>query len=132
VELVSQKKLPQPTSLIASPAKRAHQTLEPLAKTLGLNVQTQLLFNQRLRAESAKDFHQRVLRALRWLEEYPHEQGSPKTVIFICSHIDWLDEAYGSLTSTEPLPFLGLWRPGEYLVFDMEKGLWKTIEQGVL
>jgi broad specificity phosphatase PhoE len=129
--LVKSKKLPAPALLYASQTQRTHQTLQSLATQFSLNIQTQELLNQRFSTESAKEFHQRVLRALRWVEELA--QPNPKNVaLYLCSHIDWLNEAYSNLSSSENLPFLEVWQPGEYMVFEIENGLWNQVDRGIL
>ena len=131
VAKVKSSELPEPASLFCSETQRTHQTLEPLALEFGLTLLPQELLNQRAPRETSQSFHQRVQRGLRWIEDLAQNSVSSHGLYF-CTHIDWLDEAYSSLSTAESLPFLGFWRPGEYLIFEIDQSFWKLTSQGVL
>jgi broad specificity phosphatase PhoE len=82
--------LPTPTHLWASPKKRAQQTLTPLSETSGVALKTESRLDERHQSESMQDFTQRI-RAV--LAEVGQLSPAPETCVYLCTHLDWLEEA---------------------------------------
>ncbi len=77
---------PKPAILRSSPRLRCQQTLLPLAKMWGLEVDVDPLLCEQERSESDKVFLDRIESArIRWINQDPER-------LIICSHGDWIPE----------------------------------------
>ncbi len=87
--------LPRPTVLYSSPKRRARETLAPLAEALQLELRIEKnLDERRTEGESERQFEKRVVEYLSQI----HEKHSHESVVFLCSHMDWLEVAMFFLT----------------------------------
>ena len=90
--------LPRPTHLYSSPKRRARETLTPLAEALQIDLRIEEnLDERRSEGEGERQFEKRVIEYLSQLTE----QHSGESVIFLCSHMDWLEVAMFYLTAQE-------------------------------
>ncbi len=124
------KNLPTPTELWASPKKRAHSTLSPLAKHLCLSIKTSKALNEHQSRESTQDFHSRIEEVLHSVST-PAKTDSPDQIIFMCSHYDWLLEAMNLIESNTDLSQSKFthWEPCQYVGFEVdEKGVFNFLE----
>jgi broad specificity phosphatase PhoE len=112
-----------PTVLIASPKRRAQETLAPLSSYCGIQINLNENVDERRDAETGLQFQARV-RA--WVKETVSKYGT-NDVLFVCSHLDWLEEvlrvAPSNLTALEiERPFA----PCEARAFEIRDGIWYT------
>lgn len=107
--------LPAPSRLFSSPKLRARQTLEPLSKATGLQLEILADLDERRDNESAKAFEDRV-RAL--------PEKLPKTgTLFLCTHLDVLEAAALSWpTDFSERESTQTWSTLEYQVFKVRSG----------
>lgn len=117
--------LPVPTQLIASPKKRAQETLQPLSKALKLPLLTEKSLDERHHDETSTEFRVRVKK---YLEVIP-KQYRPTDVIYICTHSDWLEDAMITLPSDVP-SFIAEsgFACGEYRAFEFNGEIWKYLK----
>lgn len=94
-ELATTPDLQKVDVLLCSPKQRAQMTLEPLAKQLGLSIQTLDSLDQMGAEESEWAFQERVTQVL---EKETWETGTT----LICSHSDWLTMATTWMAQTNP------------------------------
>lgn len=122
-------RLPRPTRLLASPKKRAQETLSPLARHFqGLaSYRVDERLDERRQGESAKEFERRVLGLLRELEET--QRSNPGShCLYLCSHMDWLELASILIpTSKATMELNPVWRNCETRVFTISEGLWTPL-----
>lgn len=119
VKLVQESKIPSPTKIICSPKLRAIQTFESLAENLKIPLQVQLELNERQNSENGDVFAKRVKKFLDGLENY-------SGVIFVVTHLDWIEEALIHITSDVNLNTSNYqaWPPGQSVEFEIADGLW--------
>lgn len=86
------------TTLIASPKKRAIETLQPLAQASSAKLRILDDLDERRFHESYEGFTARVRRIVASLDETP-----PTGVTVFCSHLDWIEEFRMALPCTEDL-----------------------------
>lgn len=124
---VQQGQLPRPSQLMASPRRRAQNTLKQLSEGLSLPVKPLPELDERTDAESARDFRDRVSEFLRQVQQ---QSG----VLFVCSHYDWLEELLTLAPADEDLVVDGspLWAPGAFLGFEITEEIWHVKQKGIL
>ncbi|MCX7977859.1 MAG: histidine phosphatase family protein [Bdellovibrionaceae bacterium] len=105
--------LPVPTQLLSSPRRRARQTLTPLAEMWGLSVKDSLLLYDRQNDERADAFRLRIRQFIQQMSELDE-----RTVVYCCSHMDWLDEFTALMDCDRDLSDFGPWRTCQYLIFE--------------
>lgn len=120
--------LEKPTHCWYSEKKRTQQTLEksfPGALTF-----ERVELNHREGDEDQKKMRARIQK---FLNDLAHRTQA-REVHFICTHYDWIEEAMTlidcdlDLTSYE----FSSWAPGQFLVFDLEDGLFTFVKKGHL
>lgn len=116
---------PRPLKIFVSPKIRTHQTLQPLAELAGTDLQLTPELDERQNSESAAQFIQRVRRFLTFLEK---QTG----VIYLCTHLDWIEEALIAISSSEDLlsEKYQAWAPAQFIEFDVQDGLWHVHASG--
>lgn len=120
--------LPRPTELWVSPRVRAQQTFAPLAESLNLKMHVMRELDERPRSETPTQFHHRVGDTLTRASQRPG-------TVFLCSHMDWLDESLSLIVSDEALTMDGnpLWAPGAFLGLEsFQNDVWKVLRKGQL
>lgn len=124
-ELVLAEKLPKPTKLWVSPRLRSQQTLMPLQNILGIEAQEHAELDERQSSETIDQFQRRIKK---FLQVFEGQTG----VIYICSHLDWLEEACYLIPSETDLAQekYQAWSPCQYMDFEMQDGLWTLHEFG--
>jgi broad specificity phosphatase PhoE len=124
--------LPHPTHLWASPKTRAQQTLTPLSETTGLELRTDVRLDERHQDETTQEFTKRIREIL---SEVSRLSSTPETCVYLCSHLDWLEEAMPLLDSDmndheTAMPF----STAEFRIFRLQgelgRQLWKLKTRG--
>lgn len=124
--LVANQILPSPTHLIASEIERTNETLQYLANHAHLTVLKKKEFDLQNHNETSSQFRVRVKRGLHYLESF-----DPSSVVYCCSHQDWLYEAISLIHVSNFNPHLNSWPTGRYLVLDFIKSLsWNCLQEG--
>lgn len=118
----------KPTHVIASPKQRARQTLEPLAEKSGIALKIDPRLDERHQNEPAQTFTHRMREILAEVEAI---EGQPEPVIYLCSHLDWLEQAVTEIsTDLTELEAAASWQTCEYRIFNVEDGLWQFVRRG--
>jgi broad specificity phosphatase PhoE len=119
IELVKIKTLPRPSKLLTSPRLRAQMTLSPLAETMDIDFQITPELDERIQGETSDQFSKRVQRFLRQIE---NQTG----LIFLCSHLDWIEEALREIRSDQDLlnERYASWPSCQYMSFQVQDRLW--------
>ncbi len=124
---VENGQLPKPTRLIASPKIRATMTFSPLARALNLPLEKSDHLDERSQREDLNYFKKRISKIIEGFTPTPGQ------IIFLCSHLDWIEE-FSNLVPTDTdlhqIPGFS-WSPGAYLIFDIEV-LWHLTQKGRL
>lgn len=124
--LASQGELPSPTRFLSSPLLRAQQTLLPASQKFEKTIEIVADLNERQNLESVDQFRHRISRFLRWVE-------TQTGLLYVCSHLDWIDEAMSLITSDVNLnqDRYQHWSPAAHLCFEIDaSGLWVLEKQG--
>lgn len=122
--------LPPPTRLLASPKKRARQTLTPLAHQTQLRLEIETRLDERHHNETAHEFETRIRLLIDGLTK---QAESGEGCIYVCSHFDWLETATLLVPSdASENELVRGWSTCEYLVFRINQGLWQVINSGVV
>ncbi len=118
-------KLPVPTHLIASPKKRAQETLQPLSKALEQPLLTEKALDERQHDETSTEFRVRVKK---YLEVLP-TQYKASDVVYLCTHADWLEDAMIALPSDIP-SFVAEsgFACGEHRAFEFNGEIWNFLK----
>jgi broad specificity phosphatase PhoE len=108
--------------LMASPKRRARETLHPVAASLSIPLVVSNSLDERRQDETGMMFSARI-RA--WVESL-NKDLAPDEVIWACSHADWLESIMDIIPSDldeweKLLPF----SPGQYRIFNIIDGVWK-------
>lgn len=121
-EAILQKKLETPTELLVSPKLRAHETFIPTAEVTQVPLGILAEVDERSASETATKMLQRVHN---FLDELPLQRRE-SSVVYICSHMDWLEQA---------LDYLGdssfTFQSCEWILFEYQQDHWKPINRGV-
>jgi broad specificity phosphatase PhoE len=118
---------PAPEILCASPKFRAQQTLEPLAKHLGLDLHVLPSLDERRHEESFPMFTERLKKSIEEIEA----KAASTNCLVLCSHLDWIEEFRNQLSCEEDLaahPY-DHWSSGQFMVLKKET-LWKVVTFG--
>jgi hypothetical protein len=73
--------------------------------------------------EPRKHMSERIQKFISYLEK---QTG----VIFLCSHFDWIEEFLIQVPCDQDLFRYGSWAPGQYMVFEIQEGLWHLEKHG--
>lgn len=127
-ELALKQHLPLPLRLMCSPKKRAQSTFSVLSENAKVPLSIQDALDERLPEESLPQFKSRIQT---FLSELTLKSSS---VIYICSHMDWLEEALILIPSDTDLlsPSFQTWPPGKFLHFHIEDKIWHFLKAGEL
>ncbi len=120
---VRNSELPKPTALLASPMKRAQQSLTPLSTHMALPLVTDHLLNERQTHENSAAFLKRI-------HEFWQKASLHDGVIYACTHSDWIDEALPLIPSEKDLvrAVLQPWMPLQYVALHYENDLFHFLE----
>lgn len=115
----------QPDRVLCSPRLRSQLTLSPLSIQSSCNLQILTALDERTSEETAAQFTNRVRKFLHDLESLPG-------VNYLCSHLDWIEEAMISIPSSADLlkSQYHIWEPGSFMVFDLVDGIWEFRKAG--
>lgn len=123
--------LPNPQELLASPKKRAQETLKPLATYSNLDLKIDARLDERQNGESGKTFENRIRSLLQEINS--RAQAGEKSCIWLCSHLDWLEGVLLFLDSDLSDAQLALpWSTCSYRIFDFHDGLWRLQKSGAV
>jgi broad specificity phosphatase PhoE len=111
------------TALFASPAARAHETLEPLARQLGLEIETMPSLSERRPGESDAAMAQRGERALDEIR-----RGSPDGIVIAASHGDIVPATIDRIALRRRLRTPRLERHGQWFAVSIRADLSLDIE----
>jgi phosphohistidine phosphatase SixA len=127
LELVKATHLPQPTNLLVSPKRRTSQTFYPLSRDSNLKLEVQSELDQHLVSENKSEFRKRIQNFIYKLEEFPQESN-----IYVCTHYDWIEESMTLINCDKDLNSFEFshWPPTQYILFEIQDGLWKFISKG--
>lgn len=129
VSLTQNGQLPKPTHLLASEFERTSQTLLPLSKQFCVTIVKKREFDLQDFNESMLKFQERVRRGLNYLQSHDSE-----SVVYCCSHQDWLHEAISQLETQElSRKLLNSWPTARYLAFKIESNpetQWQLLQEG--
>lgn len=121
---VEKGRLPKPDSLWVSPKKRTLETFAPLATNLGIEIEIIGDLDERMVKENPQLFRQRVIGVLQRLEKL-------KKNIFICTHLDWLEEVVTAIADEGNLHLTSIhWSTASYVSFQVSEGHWMSQQQG--
>jgi broad specificity phosphatase PhoE len=117
--------LPKPDVLITSPKRRAFETFEPVSQARRISIQKEHTLDERTNKEDINVFRHRVHK---FIEDIEDHQG--KTV-FICTHLDWIEEFSTLLPCDTDLHALMhfAWSPGSYMLFEVGE-VWHLLQRG--
>ncbi len=107
--------LENPNCLFTSPRHRAIQTFQPLASKFNLKSQIKNELDEKKEQESLSQFRIRIAGFINWI---PSLNGQ----VFLCSHLDWIEEALSLIESEEDLlknPGVN-WAPTQFLKLDYD------------
>jgi len=122
--------LPVPTRLLASPKKRAQQTLTPLSQFTQVQLEIDLRLDERKQNETSKEFDQRITSLITDFTQPPPISDS---CVYLCSHFDWLQTASILIPSdASPVDLERSWATCEYLVFRINSGIWELVLSGIV
>lgn len=115
----------KPDRLWISPRRRTFETFAPASIAVGVSTQIMPELDERQSAENGAQFTQRVRKLLGETVQTPG-------VTYLCTHLDWIEEAMIAIPSPEDLLALQhqIWSPAQHMVFDVEDGLWHLRRQG--
>jgi len=124
--LVANKILPTPNYLVSSEIERTAETLQPLANQTNLPILKKREFDLQNYHETSSQFKSRVKRGLQYLETF-----ESKSVVYCCSHQDWLYEALSLMQVSNFNPHLNSWPPGRYIILELVESFnWNCIKEG--
>lgn len=128
-EMIQQQRLIKPTHLYVSPRKRASQTFIQISKKFNLKLEIQPDLDQRNQNESSSDFKKRILNFMKHVESL----NNTSTVIFACTHYDWIEESMTLINSDKDLNSFEFshWSPTQHIIFELQDGVWKFIHKGI-
>lgn len=123
--LVASGEWDRPDRIWISPRRRTLETFAPAAASAGVSVQVLPELDERQSAESGAQFTLRVRRLL-------IETAQTPGVTYLCTHLDWIEEAIIAIPSPEDLLATQhqIWSPAQHMIFDIEDGLWHLRRQG--
>ncbi|GIL18718.1 MAG: hypothetical protein BroJett040_24690 [Oligoflexia bacterium] len=115
----------KPDRIYSSPKIRALQTLQPLAETFMLDLYPIDDLEERHSSEPASLFSQRVQNYLQWV-------GTQTGVIYLCTHLDWIEEALAFIPSDSDLGHekYHVWGSAQFMEFDVQDGIWHLLQFG--
>lgn len=123
-QFLEQNQISLPDVLWVSPRKRAQESFEILAREKNLPCEIRPELDERTGKESAVTFRQRVQGVINRL---PHTQKN----IFICSHMDWLEEAMTCIPDQGKISLeTFVWPVGGFIEFEIVDNLWTSTRQG--
>lgn len=130
LKAIQENKLPRPTHCWYSPRKRTRQTLEKAIEFYKPSTSLKIELDVRESEESRADFKKRILQCLNELEQ----KSSHKDCYYLCTHYDWLEEFLLAVNSNQDFnqPQFWTWAPADYMIFDIQDGIWNFQNKGSL
>lgn len=127
-QLAPRGPLPHPSRLIASPKRRAKETLTPVSHALHLPLDVDTRLDERHQNETPGEFRARIEELFRELESAAADGAS---CVWLCTHLDWIEAAMIAMTHdlNEIEASMG-WSAAEYKVFRFEDGVWWLKSKG--
>lgn len=121
--MVSHTRLPRPSQIWVSPKKRTQQTMQALADWAQTPWQIQADLEEKQDGETAVQFRNRIERVIQQLQE----QESTTSCIYLCSHLDWIEEFLIQIPSDTDLssPMYQHWGSAQYMVFSVQNSLFE-------
>lgn len=127
LENIKSGELPQPTRLWVSPKIRTHQTFLPVARHFQLQLEQKSELEERQSSETTGDFRKRIQTAL-------EELSSLSGCIFMCTHMDWTEEAMSLIPSSSDLSSgqYSYWAPAQFLGFQSRDFIFEVTHSGII
>ncbi len=127
VDEILSKRISTPDVLISSPRKRTAQTLQKTADRFKLKILQKAELDQRGPKESHNEFRKRIQGFLITLQL---DYADAKT-IFLCTHIDWVEEFMNIIESSTDLSQAQFQSFGTAQWVEFEKNdLWDVVRYG--
>jgi broad specificity phosphatase PhoE len=126
LDKVLKKEMAAPTELWVSPKKRTQSTFRPLSKHLGLELQGQESLYEQMSDENITQFRARIQRLV---ESLPQKKND--SVIYACTHYDWVVESMMIIPSDKDLNTseFSHWGPCQYIHFNVTPdGIFEFVE----
>lgn len=124
LDKVLKKELPQPTELWVSPKKRTHSTFRPVAEYFHLPLLAQDALLEQQGDETLAEFRSRI-------EKLFASATKSGTVVFLCTHYDWVIEAMSVVPADTDLSGseFSHWSPCQYVGFNVDPdGVFEFLE----
>lgn len=129
LEKINRGELLRPSALFTSPKGRAQQTFQKVSQFLGLEIQIMNDLDERQSSEILAHFQARIRRFFHSVEKIGNT--NPNSVIYCCSHLDWIEEALPMIPSTSDFSRDDMvWSPAQHLVFEIHDELWTVEKSG--
>jgi broad specificity phosphatase PhoE len=127
LELVKTGQIPTPHVLLVSPKRRTSQTFYPLSREFGLKLEIRPELDQHLVNENNSEFRKRIQNFINSIDNF-----SQNSNIYACTHFDWIEESMTLINCDKDLNSFEFshWSPTQYIVFEIQDGLWKIISKG--
>jgi broad specificity phosphatase PhoE len=124
-DLIESGKFPKPDVMYTSPKKRSLETFEPLARAISLPIQKDPNLDEQGKSENVIVFRSRIHQFIDNIE------SDSKQTIFICTHLDWIEQFATLLSCDTDLHALVnfTWNPAAYMIFDVQD-IWHLIDKG--
>jgi phosphohistidine phosphatase SixA len=118
--------LVRPQALWSSPRRRAIATLQPTSQVLGLTLNAAVGLDERQDSENAAQFRSRIEKLINEVSLLNERSPSPPSVLFLCTHYDWIEESLSLIPSDTDLTqgFFHRWPPGQFMDFHIQNHLW--------
>lgn len=125
---VSKQQLETPSEILVSPKLRSQETFMPMAHTCGIAFQIRAELDEKGAFETHAAAVQRIAHFLDHLEMH-----FPKaTVIYLCTHMDWLEIAIDHLQSSSGAAATpALFQPCEWILAELNSREWSIVNKGV-
>lgn len=129
-ELAKKSFLPIPTHAWVSPRIRTYQTLKALCESYQVQIQVTDSLDQRASEENNDQFRKRISSFLNQFET--HTVETSEQIHFLCTHYDWIEESLTLINADKDLNSFEFshWAPTQFVVFEIEKSVWKVIRKG--
>lgn len=122
--------LPKPKRLIASPKRRAIETLRPLHFLADVPLHVDGRLDERQPHESGHTFEGRILEVINDLSDM-EESYAEDDAVYLCSHLDWLEAILPLLPSDlSDFEIQASWSTCQYRIFTVKEGIWSLESHG--
>ncbi len=127
---VAERRLPMPNLIWVSQLQRTLQTFTNVSQFSNCNPIIRAELNCHSSGESAQNFRIRITQIITEISQMSLSNEHAQTVLYLCSHYDWIEEALLQIPCTVNLNSFeySSWSPAQYLVLNCDQPLW-TVQQ---